>query len=263
MLANLPVEIILLICEYPEFKDLGQLAWSNNRMMRIIKRYLPIALERKTLFYRPDPPEWRRYASVAYFKDKLYYLGGYTKRVNLFVDGIVIRYIDYQTMNGNGLNYPNIFKSCLCFDPSAPDGSRVSRIADMNYARCFHPLIVANGKLYAIGGSQDCNRTTFCDSIEEYDPQTNKWRVVGETLQKMLFYRPDPPEWRRYASAAYFKDKLYYLGGWDSRTRKDTNQVDLLMEMTVGRYIDYQTMNGNGLKLESFQKNESLSESYR
>ena len=27
-------------------------------------------------FTGPDPPEWRAYASVTYFKDKLYYLGG-------------------------------------------------------------------------------------------------------------------------------------------------------------------------------------------
>ena len=45
-----------------------------------------------------------------------------------------------------------ILKSCLCFDPSAPVDSRISRIADMNYARVDHSLIVANGKLYAIGG---------------------------------------------------------------------------------------------------------------
>ena len=54
MLAKLPVEIILLICEYPEFKDLGQLAWTNKRIMQIIRKYLPIVLvlEGKTLFYR-------------------------------------------------------------------------------------------------------------------------------------------------------------------------------------------------------------------
>ena len=45
-----------------------------------------------------------------------------------------------------------VFKSCLCFDPSAPVDSRISRIADMNYARCSHSIIVANKKLYAIGG---------------------------------------------------------------------------------------------------------------
>ena len=27
-------------------------------------------------FTGPDPPEWREYAFVTYFKDKLYYLGG-------------------------------------------------------------------------------------------------------------------------------------------------------------------------------------------
>ena len=43
-------------------------------------------------------------------------------------------------------------KSCLCFDPSAPVDSRIYRIADMNYARHAHSLVVANGKLYAIGG---------------------------------------------------------------------------------------------------------------
>ena len=45
-----------------------------------------------------------------------------------------------------------VLKSCLCFDPSAPADSRISQIADMNYARSDHSLIAANGKLYAIGG---------------------------------------------------------------------------------------------------------------
>ena len=27
-------------------------------------------------FTGPDPPEWRLYGSMAYFKDKLYYLSG-------------------------------------------------------------------------------------------------------------------------------------------------------------------------------------------
>ena len=36
------------------------------------------------------------------------------------------------------------------------------------------------------------------------------------------FTGPAPPEWREYASVAYFKDELYYLGGWDPKTRKMT-----------------------------------------
>ena len=34
-------------------------------------------------FTGPDPPEWRNGASVAYFKDKLYYLSGHTDRVDV------------------------------------------------------------------------------------------------------------------------------------------------------------------------------------
>ena len=41
------------------------------------------------------------------------------------------------------------------------------------------------------------------------------------------FTGPDPPEWREYASVAYFKDKLYYLGGWKPKTYEDTNRVDV------------------------------------
>ncbi|PAV59180.1 hypothetical protein WR25_24605 [Diploscapter pachys] len=74
---------------------------------------------------------------------------------------------------------------------------------------------------------------------------------------------PDPPEWRNRASVAYCKGKLYYLGGWKPGTREDTNRVDLLMVIEVGRYIDYQPMNGNGLKLEGFQNNEVIPESHR
>ena len=41
------------------------------------------------------------------------------------------------------------------------------------------------------------------------------------------FTGPDPPEWRKYASVAYFKDKLYYVGGLDPKTHKRTNRVDV------------------------------------
>ena len=41
------------------------------------------------------------------------------------------------------------------------------------------------------------------------------------------FTGPDPPEWRFCASVAYFKKKLYYLGGEDPKTAGYTNQVDV------------------------------------
>lgn len=46
-------------------------------------------------------------------------------------------------------------------------------------------------------------------------------------IYSMNFIGPDPPERRAWVSVAYFKDKLYYLGGEDPGTRKDTNRVDV------------------------------------
>ena len=55
------------------------------------------------------------------------------------------------------------------------------------------------------------------------------------TLQKPIdwfnfiafFAGPDPPEWRKFASVAYFKGKLYYLGGGTSLVYEGTNRVDV------------------------------------
>ena len=41
------------------------------------------------------------------------------------------------------------------------------------------------------------------------------------------FIGPVPPEWRFGAFVAYFKDKLYYLGGSDPKTWTDMNRVDV------------------------------------
>ena len=41
------------------------------------------------------------------------------------------------------------------------------------------------------------------------------------------FTGPDPPEWRSDASVAYFKDKLYYLGGEDPKAWEVMNRVDV------------------------------------
>ena len=41
------------------------------------------------------------------------------------------------------------------------------------------------------------------------------------------FTGPDPPEWRQWASVAYFKDNLYYLGGNDPESGKKSNHVNV------------------------------------
>ena len=47
-------------------------------------------------------------------------------------------------------------------------------------------------------------------------------------IDSKKFTGPDPPEWRRAASVAYFKGKLYYLGGWGFSTiGEDTSRIDV------------------------------------
>ena len=49
-------------------------------------------------------------------------------------------------------------------------------------------------------------------------------------IDSKKFSGPSLPEWRDWASVAYFKDKLYYLGGKDGNDVlkwKDTNRVDV------------------------------------
>ena len=51
---------------------------------------------------------------------------------------------------------------------------------------------------------------------------TNPWIIDSK-----IFTGPVPPEWRWFASVAYFKGKLYYLGGEDPKTGEDTDRVDV------------------------------------
>ena len=51
---------------------------------------------------------------------------------------------------------------------------------------------------------------------------TNPWMIDSKN-----FTGPNPPEWRSGASVVYFKDKLYYLSGYDLKKYQDTNRVDV------------------------------------
>ena len=42
-------------------------------------------------FTGPDPSEWRYGASVAYCKDKLYYLGGFDPKINQDMNRVDVR----------------------------------------------------------------------------------------------------------------------------------------------------------------------------
>ena len=48
--------------------------WILDKFQEVLSTN-PLIIDSKN-FTGPDPPEWRISASVAYFKDKFYYLGG-------------------------------------------------------------------------------------------------------------------------------------------------------------------------------------------
>ena len=56
------------------------MTWILDKFQEVLSTN-PWVIDSKN-FTGPNPPEWRIDASVAYYKDKLYYLGG-TKRVDV------------------------------------------------------------------------------------------------------------------------------------------------------------------------------------
>ncbi|PAV64343.1 hypothetical protein WR25_20481 [Diploscapter pachys] len=45
MLSGLPTELIIMSCQYLSFKDVDELAYTTKRMMQIVKRNVPLALQ--------------------------------------------------------------------------------------------------------------------------------------------------------------------------------------------------------------------------
>ncbi|PAV62024.1 hypothetical protein WR25_00544 [Diploscapter pachys] len=45
MLSGLPTELIIMSCQYLSFRDVDELAYTTKRMMQIVKRNVPLALQ--------------------------------------------------------------------------------------------------------------------------------------------------------------------------------------------------------------------------
>ena len=66
------------------------------------------------------------------------------------------------------------------------------------------------------------------DGPLETPPLLRLWFLLTFTLNCIAFFTGfGPPEWRWFASVAYFKDKLYYIGGEYPETYNRTNRVDV------------------------------------
>ncbi|PAV68593.1 hypothetical protein WR25_09435 isoform A [Diploscapter pachys] len=93
------------------------------------------------------------------------------------------------------------------------------------YELCIAPKILDENKMDDIRGKD----TTWLNKMIAKDK--SKRMSAGQVRNEARSRGPDPPEWRKDASVAYYKDKLYYLGGYDPKTRKDTNRVN---KCTIG-----------------------------
>jgi hypothetical protein len=82
----------------------------------------------------------------------------------------------------------------------------------MGTGRSYAGVTALDGKLYAMGGerrfSEPCDATYVFDSVECYDPSTDRWTYMPEM-------RPDGRYRGRGVSVAALGGKLYAVGGTD------------------------------------------------
>ena len=96
-------------------------------------------------------------------------------------------------------------------------GSWTTR-ASMQEARSELGVVVANGKIYAVGGSTKQGEEPYTGGIvgtnEEYDPATNTW----------VFKTPMPTPRIDFGIAVY-NNKIYCVGGKDGESITNVNEV--------------------------------------
>jgi N-acetylneuraminic acid mutarotase len=92
-----------------------------------------------------------------------------------------------------------LLSATLHFPSAAANGNSWAECAPMPTARAGLGAAVVNGKIYAIGGSDN---NTYLSVNEEYDPNTNSWTIKA----------PMPTARSGFAIAVYDR-KIYVFGG--------------------------------------------------
>jgi len=89
-----------------------------------------------------------------------------------------------------------------------PKTDKWTRKADMPTTRSGLCAVAVNGKIYAIGGSRQLNgQLNIISTLEEYDPDTDKWTK-----------KADMPGVRNVFGADSVNGKIYAIGGFDGGT---------------------------------------------
>ena len=75
-----------------------------------------------------------------------------------------------------------------------------AHMSDLNTPHQYHNGVVADGKIFAVGGSQPLTRAPA--EFEQYDPATNRWTIL-----------PNMPTPRVFLGAAAVQNRIYTIGG--------------------------------------------------
>ncbi|XP_037528683.2 beta-scruin [Rhipicephalus sanguineus] len=103
-------------------------------------------------------PEPRHHHAGAIVGDNVYVIGGLNSR---------------RTLTGR----PRPLASCLCYQL----GERQwTQLPDLQVPRAYHGCAAAQGTLFAVGGRD--KRGRLLDSIECWEPSSQRWRVLTEPL---------------------------------------------------------------------------------
>ncbi len=81
-----------------------------------------------------------------------------------------------------------------------PAADRWTRVADLNTPQQFHSVVVAGGKVYAVGGGQ--TRGIEASAFEVYDPDADRWDIL-----------PGMPTSRIFLAATALDGKIYTISG--------------------------------------------------
>ncbi|PAV61789.1 hypothetical protein WR25_22402 [Diploscapter pachys] len=151
-------------------------------------------------------------------------LGTTYSRVSVIEDG---RPVVIVSDDGN-LNIPSVVAYCesgilvghSALSCDTDPSNIVYGILDINVAEIKNGeirIIAATGDSYL--GGQDID-SKIMKYVNDSSIQASNFDIIqkAKLIKRLRTVCPDPPEWCTDASVAYFKDKLYYLGG-------DTNRV--------------------------------------
>jgi N-acetylneuraminic acid mutarotase/Tfp pilus assembly protein PilX len=112
---------------------------------------------------------------------------------------------------GTSWNYRHNCKNWSFIHPPE-SASGWTAMANMPSPRTGHAVATVNGKIYAIGGTQ--NLSAQLNTVEEYDPATNTWTTKAPM-----------PTARWWANAHVVDGKIYVIGGERSSVTQNANEM--------------------------------------